>query len=249
MSRPWAASLPRENANFLGRLRLVAGIELCQTDSLIWLRGDDLDAIELRLRALPGVTRYDRLADGALTLAGGRVPCETLPDANWQPLVNWLTGTLPPTVWPGDRPQRVAIQLVRTTQHAEPTLLLTNHRDWTAYADHAPQVRLDCWSFAADASGRVLVRGAPLPSLPGVFYVETEGVAVPAGWWWTPAVAASTLRRALGLDVSNASGGTTPDLALFLAEDGTWDLVSGDGFVKATRSAARLTREALHASE
>ena len=251
MSRPWAVSLPRENADFLGRLRLVAGIEVSQTDSLIWLRGDDLDAIDLRLRALPDATRYCRLGDGELALAGGRVPCDWLPEGTWHPLVDWLQCAPPPTVWPGDSPQRVAIRLVRTKEHAEPTLLLTNLRDWTAYATHAPQVRLDRWSFAADASGRVLVRGRPLAPLPGVSYVETDAVAVPAGWSWSPAVAASTLRRALGLDVASASRGKSgsPDLALFLAEDGSWERLPGDSFVKATRSAARLTLEAMHANE
>jgi hypothetical protein len=61
-------------------------------------------------------------------------------------------------------------------------------------------------------------------------------VAVPAGWTWRPALDAAVLRQRLGVEQG--------ELAL-LAPDGTCEKLSADAFVGATRSAVRLTAEAL----
>jgi MoxR-vWA-beta-propeller ternary system domain bpX2 len=66
----------------------------------------------------------------------------------------------------------------------------------------------------------------------GRFFVEQEGVAVPAGWRWEPAVDAAVLRRLCNLGPG--------DLAL-LDQDGTFDLVPAGQFVRASRSAVRLS--------
>jgi hypothetical protein len=64
--------------------------------------------------------------------------------------------------------------------------------------------------------------------------VEDNGIAAAAGWIWSPPVDSEVLRDSLRLEPH--------DLAL-LHEDGTWDHVRGADFVRATRSAARLSQE------
>ena len=103
----------------------------------------------------------------------------------------------------------------------------------------APQVRLDRWRFAVAADGRVAVHGQPLPPLPGRRWVEQEGIAVPAGWTWTPAVEAALLRQVFGL----AEG----DVALWDV-DGAWERIAADEFVRATRAAVRATVKRLELS-
>ena len=72
-----------------------------------------------------------------------------------------------------------------------------------------------------------------LPPLPGQRWVEQEGIAVPAGWTWTPAVEAALVRQVFGL----AAG----DVALWHA-DGAWERIAGDEFVRATRAAVEGNR-------
>ena len=63
---------------------------------------------------------------------------------------------------------------------------------------------------------------------------SADGVAVPAGWNWRPAVEPAIVRNLLGL----AAG----DIALW-HEDGRWEQIEGDAFVRATRAAVRETEK------
>lgn len=250
MSDRWAALLPKASVAYLGPLRLTAGIEVFEQrdrDS-VWLRGSDLESVDSQLRGMPGVRRFCCLTDGQLIAVDQRVPSDVLPEGKWTPLAEWLICALPPTAWPGSPPPRARLRLVRATAPVEPSLLLLPLRDWQAYAATAPQVRLDRLSFALDGAGRVLVRGTPLPPLDGERFVEFEGIAVPVGWHWQPAVDAGTLRALFGLD---SSGGDEckqqDDLALLTSPDCQWELVPAQAFARATRSAVRLSAEAANA--
>jgi hypothetical protein len=133
----------------------------------------------------------------------------------------------------------------------EASLLLSRFDLWAAYAIEAPQIRLNPWRFAVAADGRVAVHVQPqakrvanlssaLPPLPGRRWVEQDGVAIPAGWSWTPAVDAALLREVFGL----AEG----DVALWHA-DGTWERIAAEEFVRATRAAVRATAKEMTKSE
>jgi hypothetical protein len=132
--------------------------------------------------------------------------------------------------------ETVRIRLVRCSDVVEPSLLTTGIDQFAAYAACAPQVRLDRWHFAVGDDGRVVVRGRPVPPLIGRRYVERGGVCVPAGWHWEPAVESDVMSRLLGLD-SN-------DVAI-LETDGRASRLSGDDFVRASRSAIRKSAEAF----
>src|SRR5262245_57901329 len=129
----------------------------------------------------------------------------------------------------------VPLQVVPGGALREPALLETGLDLLLQYALAAPQWRIDRWSFAASGL-RVLVRGLPLPPLPGIHWVEMEGICVPAGRAWSPAVEPAVVRQLLALEPG--------ELAL-LREDGAWDRVSSDDWVRASRSALRRTQEAL----
>ncbi len=223
----------------MGRLRLVPGLSVCERPGEVWLQGDAPDeSLDARLRALPGAQRFAVLPDRQLVATGARVPHGHLPDGPWQPLARWLEVRLRAPGLAGKAGRRVPVRLVRCSAEAEPAVLVTTLAAWEAYAVAAPQVRLDRWSFALGAAGEVVVRGSPLPPIPGEAFVEREGVAVPAGWAWEPAVDAAVLRDVLGLCAG--------DLALLRAGGG-WDHVAADSFVRASRSAARASaREGAH---
>jgi hypothetical protein len=245
MSERWAVMLPDDAAPHLGTLRLLPGLEVCQQPEAIWLRGENLEAVDTRLRGLPGARRYRRLADGQLVALEQRVPSARLPQGEWRPLAEWLRCVLPDAVWPGSRPARAQVRLVRSSSPAEANLLVLALDDWQAYAETAPQVRLERLSFALGAGRRVLVRGTPLPPLAGQRFVERAGIAVPAGWQWEPAVEAEVLRAALAPDaVAPGSVAGQGSLVLFTSPECDFERIPAEAFVRATRSAVRLSVEA-----
>ena len=233
----WVVRFFKDDLTVLGRFRRCPGLTVCESDGAVWLRGTTIDEnLEPLLAALPSGHKFDVLPDGQLRAPGRRVPSGRLPAGEWTRLDVWLRPELPPVLFPGRTDQRVSLRLVRSRQVIEPTLLCTALAAWVAYAGCAPQVRLDRWAFAASATGDALVRGAPLPPLPGESWIEREGIAVPGGWVWTPAVEPAVIRELLELE---------PDDLILWHPDGHYDRLTSGDFVRATRSAVRLTQEAF----
>jgi hypothetical protein len=143
-----------------------------------------------------------------------------------------LNVALPVIDTPAASPQPTVLRLVRASHELDATWLLTTFETWAAYAVQAPQVRLARWSFVAGRDGRVVVRGAPLPPLPGQRFVDREGIVVPAGYTWSPAVDAQTVRQCWSLDRG--------ECVLWMA-DGSCQRIALENWVQATRSAVRLT--------
>jgi len=233
----WTACLPIEHARALGSLRLHAGIEACEHDGQLWLRGSALDEkLELQLRGVPGADRFEVQTDGQLLRPQSRVPTGRMPSGPWTPLARWLSVEIPCTLWPGGAERSVSLRLVRSPCEEEAHVLVLEIKHWLDYCTRAPQVRLNCWQFALRADGRVVVRGLPMPPLPGERCTERDGVAVPVGWTFEPTIDAAVLQGRLVLEPG--------DLALFAA-DGSWEWLRAGDFVRATRSAVRASAGVL----
>jgi hypothetical protein len=164
------------------------------------------------------------------------VPSGFLPDGPWTPLKEWLQPAAPPTLLPGKVTSRASLRLVRTTAERNANLVCVGFRAWRDYAVSAPQIRLHRLSFAVSGDAQTLIRGEPLPPLPGTRYVEIDGVAVPLGLTWSPAIDAEVVRESLGLDAH--------DIGLFTLA-GVCEVIRADDFIRATRSAVRLTAKEI----
>lgn len=217
----------------LGRLRLNRQIVTCVDQQSLWIRGDVLDdQVSQTLRMFPECERFLVLADGQLVGWNETVPRRRLPERPWQLLSQWLLVELPVAAFTGQVDQKVPLQLVRTDVPVEANLLRTQWRIWCDYAADAPQIRLNSLSFAASANAEVLILGTPLPPLPGQRLVEAEGVAIPAGFRIEPSLGPDSLRMLLGY---------LPSEFVLFREDGSAEIVPKAAFVRATRSAVRLT--------
>jgi len=237
MSDGWAMSMPLEGAVAAATLRKSTDIEACVVDGRLWLRGTKCsDGLDRSLRKILGAERFHRLSGEETARWGETLPSGLLPKGPWIPLKQWLQPTVPATVLPGRISERASLRIVRSSTEQAANLLLVEFQKWREYAATAPQARLSRLSFAASDDGHVLIRGEPLPPLPGTRYIEAEGVARPLGWEWSPAVDAAVIRAAFGL--------ADRELAL-LASDGSYEVVGADDFVRATRSAVRLTEKEL----
>ena len=195
MNATWAVRMAIADARTLARLRSRHGLEVCLQEDTIWLRGRDSDEeLAKKLRSLPG-ERFAVLPDGQLVPDGCRVPKGHLPESPWASLSQTVSVEIETPALGAESRDRVAVRLVRGGETREANLLLTTLDTWTTYAETAPLVRLEPLAFAVNGVGDVLVRGVPLPPLPGVRLVEEKGIAVPCGWTWEPAVDADVLRN------------------------------------------------------
>ena len=235
MSSRWAIRLDKSSASAVGAFRLYRSVEIHESVDALWLRGNhDTEDLTAELRRLPAAARYTASAAWRLTALGARVPAGALPDGPWQSLAEWLTLDIQPAALPGDVDRRVPLRLVRTGRMGEPSVVMTHGADWNAFAASAPLIRLERLAFAMAADGRVVVRGRPLPAMPGTRFVAEGAIAVPCGYSLAPAIGSAVLREVLGL-----SG---HDLAI-MATDGTCELVRATSFVPAGRAAVRLSCE------
>ena len=251
MNDNWALSLPRAEIAALATLRRLPQVEVCDTEQTLWLRGDRLDErLEQRLRMIPGAQRFAVLGDGQLRGTESAVPLGHLPAGPWTSLVDWMRIEVPPPAWPGQRRGAVSLTLVRgaasdVDESAAPTLLLTSLAAWLAL----PRSRIASAGAARSLDvcrrsrqRRVIVRGGPLPPLPGQRFIERGGLATPVGWQWLPQVDPPVVLELLRSVVPQLA---PQDLALLLP-DGSWEHIPGDSFVQASRGAIRLTAEGFH---
>lgn len=232
----WALRLPRDSARALGPLRRFHAVGVCESHHGLWLRGQTLDeSLAGLLRLVPGGQQFNVGEDRQLTAAGDLVPKGYLPEGPWQLLDEWLHVALPEGADVLVAASPIELVLVPSGSVREPALLETNLVQLAEYLAIAPQWRIDRWSFVADHTGRAIIRGLPLPPLPGTYWTERDGIATPAGYDWSPAVDPAVVRQVLGL--------TAGEIAL-LHPGGTWDRVLPDDWTRASRSAVRKTSEA-----
>ena len=93
---PWTIRLPVEDAEHLGKLRLINGLSILVDGASVWLRGEYLDEdLNRRIRSIPDAERFLIKADQQLTRPDETVPCARLPDGSWEPLRSWLSIKLP----------------------------------------------------------------------------------------------------------------------------------------------------------
>jgi hypothetical protein len=234
---PWAVLLPRESAQALARLRGNPALGVCESAEGLWLRGPRLEeTLDKQLRLIPGGRRFAVVDGGQLIAEGNLVPLGRVPEGPWALLSEWLEISLPAAQTVVQMPgEAVALTLVPAAAEREPALLETTLEQLANYASTAPQWRIDRWTFAAAKGDCVLVRGTPLPPIPGTQWVLDQSIATPAGLTWSPPVDVAVLQQLLGL----AQG----EIALLRA-DGTCDRIAGDHWVRASRSAIRGTLEA-----
>jgi hypothetical protein len=243
MSSQWVIRVASSDAGSLAPLRLTRGIEVAEKEAFIWVRGANDEKLERLVRALPAVARYELTSGNRLRNFESRIPSETLPALNWQPVNTWLRVQMPSSSLEGrfterdtaaNTPSPVSIRIARSAEERPIALLMTSLAEWREFALNAPDIRLRQLRFAVDGAGNVAVRGKPLPPLPGRQFVLNGNIAVQAGFAWEPAVSADVLSRRLGLSADA--------LALF-HEDGTFSRIEDEQFVPATRSAVRETAE------
>ena len=233
----WAVRLPKSALSAAGAVRLQAGIQACQVERDVWLRGSELTeelSAELRKLALDGIYQVD--SDGTLSRPGTLLPHGSLPEAAWLPIAEFLPVAPQPAAPGGQVSGTIALGIERSPEERPASLIITTIESWAEYARSAPAVRLSRLTIAACADGRVVVRGVPLPPVRGMPFTLNEGIAVPCGFHLTPAVQPSVVRVLLKIEEG--------DLALFNTHGG-YETIRSHSFARATRGGAQRTHAEL----
>ena len=240
VSRPWAVVLPIASAQALAPLRRKPGLLVSVHEDRIWLRSASLDPpLRQELLSLPALERDFVDDEEQLTPWSKITPHAQVPAGAWMELADWAILSLPRSGWPGERPQKARLRLIRGFHERPARALLCSWGTWAAYAATAPQVRIAGLAFVVNSAEQVIVRGESLPPLPGQRLTDDDGILVPAGWTWSPNVDAGIVREVFGLQEGES--------AVWLASD-VWERIPADAWVAATRSAVRETaREVGHA--
>lgn len=230
----WAIQLPFDRAHAAAALRLMADVEVCVSNDALWLRGASADqTLERALRALPAAGRFT-VQDGLLTPIDARVPVGRLPDGPWSAIAAWFEPSPPPAALPGKletQQSRVMIRLVASESPMPTSILLTSWQVFSAWVQTAPEVRLRAITFARADDGRTFIRGTPLPPISGRHFVETDGLAIPAGRALDPSIHPVAMLEMIR--------GQSDDFALLL-EDASAVRIPRDMFSPASRALVRL---------
>ncbi|QGQ22415.1 hypothetical protein F1728_06890 [Gimesia benthica] len=233
MTTQWVLRLPAEQSKSLSSLRLEKQIQASTLDQEIWLRGSMLDENLTRtLRSIPDSELFDLQKDAQLIPAGRHVPLGYLPDTEWLPLPEWLTVQLQAPALAGKTDDRISFELVRSQQNLKANVLLTTLVNLKKLVDCDSQIRLKPLQYAVDSQQRTIIRGAPLPSIEGSFFCEQKGIAVAAGWVWSPQVDVDVLHSLFKLN---------PGDVVLLHADQSREFIGADQFTPLTRSSVRLT--------
>ncbi len=234
----WVARVPLDHADAVALLRNEPGLIACECDAFFWIRSASptsalKDELAQRLRKEAVAELLHVTATGTVIPWGKRVPIGQLPSGPWLPLPELFTPVAPLAGYAAQRPAPATITMVPSETIVAPTLLRLPLAEWNAYVRTAPNLRLARWEFAANTTGDVLIRGTPLPPIHGQHYWEADGLFVPCGWMWSPAVSADIMRTVLRLE-----SGT---FALVDVTTSTWEIIPPEAFVPARRQNVRRT--------
>jgi hypothetical protein len=230
MEFSWAATVDPSQMEQLATLRLQPGVEAGSADGTYWLRGAASEEVLHRVQMIPHVKLFHLDPGNTLRPWNRLLATGQLPDIPFEPISKMVQPVLPHAGWPTVGMARIPLSLVRSSQMLPASILMTSKSVWSDYTVSAPVIRLRCWKFAVSDDDRVIIRGEPIPPLPGQQFLETDGVAIPVGWTCSPALEGSMLSTVVEAE---------PGGLVVLSTDGAMETIPQAAFVNATRSAVR----------
>lgn len=236
--KEWVFTLSKKHKTDLGPIRCLSRWLAAEDEATIWLKGGMAnEGVDLRIRQLPIDHSY--LLDENLQLfpIGGLTPLGILPSMEWRILTDFIPIEFPIAALPAQPTATYSPQLVAATfeQHCEG--ILTDWDTWSKYAVNAPRVRLEGLRFAVSGLKAVFILGTPLPPIQGSAYWKDQQLLLPAGWAFQRSMSAQILARKLC---------PQKDAFLLFHKRGDWESIPESAFVKASRSAVRLTASVLN---
>lgn len=222
---PLFARLPVRDAHLLADLRLQSGLEIAEGDGWLWLRGPTVPGAA----TIPGLQPCQGVAGGPVVIGGDRVASVHAPVIGWRAIRDLAPVSAPPLRRAGPTPQ-VTVRLRPGGDMRDIELLLVTRLALRQWADHAASIRIRTLRIAPFDQERVLVRGNPLPSLPGEGWWCLGPLAIPLGQTLEPVLRSEDAERWSGCQAGE----------LLLACGDGWRRLPEERWVDATRAHLRV---------
>lgn len=232
MNTEYVLILLKGEKEALGSVRCIPGLQAAEADYLYLRSINEEIWSDKRIHQLPVLHSYRLDEEERLFPLQGVTPVDKLPSLSWQSLSQFITPELPVSPLPGKLPDSISIQLKPTDKVQDGTALLTTLSIWKEYAEAAPEARLRVLRFAASGDGHVLVLGNPLPPIQGREFYQIHKLLLPSGYVFEASVIADLIQQ---------KQATEQDLLYLFVPSGEVHTMVPSSFVKATRSAVRLT--------
>ena len=222
------------DVNQLGSIRTIPGVLVARFGKCIWLKCKyDGSNIHVKLKGIPAIHMYWMDMEENLFLLDTLTPIMKLPELKWVSLIDFIKVDMPIAALPGQVKTSYKPKIIKSDTVNIGTALLTNLQSWKMYAESASATRLNLLRFAVSEEGMVLIIGNPLPSLPGQEFWNVGNIYISSGYNFEFFFVASLLQEKCNENKS---------LYLFYTKEGHYASINKEDFVKATRSAIRLTK-------
>jgi len=221
-----------KDRKLLGNIRTFPGLSVRDVDDIIYVRGIT-DNPSIRIKKLPTLNTYTLSKSGELFPIGKSTPVAVLKDLEWIPLQEYIEVAPPVSALPGATDRKYSMALVPSDSERIGTAILTTLDNWKNYAESAPDIRLEKLSFAVSEHKKVVIMGTPLPALPGKEFWASERFLIPCGFDFEFPL----LKELFQKKITQTNSGR-----ILLSTDGHIEIIPDYNFVKATRSAIRLTK-------
>lgn len=226
------ACLTLAESEALALLRLEPTLEIAVAEKHLWVRGDFAHC-ETKLTHLRVVEIFEELPDDLLGISGSKVPVRKLPsDLAWRPISEATRLRLGQSAYPGTAEDGIPLRLIRSEIVRPIRMLSLKLAAFSQWVGSSPSIRFRDLTFACSIDGQVLVRGNPVPPLPGRRYVLEDGLAMPAGFALDPPLPVSVVRRLF--DTNRAA-------VIRFEEDAEVEVIEDSVFVPVTRAGVRMT--------
>lgn len=217
----------------IGQIRHLLGCWIAETREEFWLRIEKpQDEFPLAVKQIPAKAKY-RLEDDLLFPLEGYTPIGKLPQMEWQPIASFMTVELPTAALPGNIEKQIPVKLIRTEEPKDTPFMLMSWENWRNYALQASNIRLQTLSFAVSVKQDVIVKGLPLPPMPGLLFWQNQQILLPAGWNFEHTI----LAEIFSINYLNGK-----EEWLLIRSEQEWERIKKKNFINASRSAIRKTQ-------
>lgn len=221
-----------KDKELLGNVRTLPGLSSREVDDIIYVRGIPENP-SIRIKKLPTLNTYTLSKSGELFPIGKSTPVAVISDLQWIPLQEYIDVEPPVSALPGTTDRKYSMALLPSNSERKGTAILTTLDIWKNYAESAPDIRLEKLSFAVSEQKKVLIMGNPLPAIPGQEFWASERFLIPCGFDFEFPILKELFQKKFIQAHSDR---------ILLSSDGNIEIIPDYNFVKATRSAIRLTK-------
>lgn len=216
----------------LGTLRDMPGLWVAK-EEFLYVRGIDPGSMQdIRIKQLPVLHSYRVDEAQRLFPLDGVTPVGKIKLLNWQPIYEFITLELPVSAIPCRPGTKLPVRIIKSDTTREGCALMTKLATWKAYAASAPAIRLEQLEFAVAANEDVLIMGTPLPPVQGNELYKENNILLPAGFAFEVPLLSSIIQQKFN---------PANDFVLLFTASGEWHKIPSSLFVRASRSAVRLT--------